>query len=63
MLSVWFLLHGRQFHARLSLRASAGDSTGILTVRGTPGQLFEIDGGIQIPIQHQPTLLAAKGPV
>ena len=63
MLSVWFLLLRRQFHTRLSLRASAGGSTGVLTVRGTPGQLFEIDGGIQIPVQHQTTLLTVKGPV
>ena len=62
-LGVRFLLHGHQFHARLSLRASAGGSTGVLTVRGTPGQLFEIDRGIQISIQHQPTLFTVKGPI
>jgi hypothetical protein len=60
---VWFLLHGRQFHARLSLRARADGSTGVLTVRGTPGQLREIDGGIQISIEDQTALLAVNGPV
>ena len=63
MLSVRFLLHGRQFHARRMLRASADSSTGVLTVRGTPGQLQQIDRGIQIPIPHQPTLLAVKDPI
>jgi hypothetical protein len=35
---IWFLLHRGQFHARLPLRASAPLSTGVLCVRGTPGQ-------------------------
>src|SRR5215470_13046216 len=61
MLGVWFLLHRRRFHARPRPCASAGDSTGLLTVRGTPGQLFEIHGRIQVPIEHQTTLLAVKG--
>src|SRR5215469_9692443 len=50
-LSVWFLLLRRQFHTGPSPRARAGSSTGVLTVRGTPGQFLEIEGGIQIPIQ------------
>jgi predicted dienelactone hydrolase len=61
MLSVWFLLHGRRFHARPRPCASASDSTGVLTVRGTPGQLLEIDGRVQIPVQHQLTLLTVEG--
>ncbi len=58
MFGVRFLLHGRQFHTRLAPRASADSSTGVVTVRGTPGQLQQIDRGIQIPISHQTTLLA-----
>ena len=63
MFGVRFLLHRRQFHARPRPRASADSSTGVVTVRGTPGQLHQIDGGIQIPIQHQPTLLAVIDPI
>ena len=63
MLGVRFLLHRRQFHARPRPRASADSSTGVLTVRGTPGQLHQIDRRIQIPIPHQPTLLAMKDPI
>src|SRR5260221_9096702 len=35
---VWFLLHRGQFHASPTTGASAPRSTGVLTVRGTPGQ-------------------------
>ena len=42
------------FTRGLRPRASAGGSTGVLTVRGTPGQLHQIDRGIQIPIQTRP---------
>ena len=34
-----------------------------MTVRGTPGQLQQIDRRIQIPIQHQPTLFTVKDPI
>jgi hypothetical protein len=60
---VWFLLLRHQLHTGLALRARAGNSTGVLTVRGTPGQLLEIDGGVQISIQHQTALLTMKGPI
>ena len=63
MFGVRFLLLRRQFHATPRPRASADSSTGVVTVRGTPGQLHQIDRGIQIPIQHQPTLLAVKDPI
>src|SRR5215469_17462267 len=62
-LGVEFLLLRRQFHTRLATRASAGGSTGVVTVRGTPGQLLEIDRGIQIPVQQQPTRLTVKRPI
>src|SRR6266849_10422437 len=35
---VWFLLHREQFHLSRTAQASAPLSTGVLTVRGTPGQ-------------------------
>jgi hypothetical protein len=62
-LSVWFLLLRRQLHTRLAPRASAGRSTGVLTVRGTPGQFGEIESSIQIPISHQTTPLTVEGPI
>ena len=53
----------RWLHTTLARRARASGSIGVVTLRGTPGQLFQIDGGIQIPIQHQTTLLAVERPV
>src|SRR5690349_16925005 len=62
---VWFLLHRGQFHLSRTTQASAPLSTGVLTVRGTPGQLLEILRCIQIAVHDLPAcrVLTAKGAV
>jgi hypothetical protein len=59
---VWFLLHRGQFHRSPTTPASAPHSTGVFTLRGTPGELAQIDGGVQIAVQDLAAIcmLAAK---
>jgi hypothetical protein len=40
---IWFLLHWGWFHVSRQTHASAVLSTGVLAVRGTPGQLYARD--------------------
>src|SRR5215467_13562505 len=53
IIRVWFLLHRGQFHLDPAAQASASLSTGILTVRGTPGQLAQVDRCVQVTIQDE----------
>src|SRR5262249_47176712 len=52
---IWFLLQRGQLHLSRQTQASAGLSTGVLPVRGTPGEVRSIHLRIQVTVHDQAT--------
>src|SRR5215831_12715424 len=49
---IWFLLPHGPFHRSGLAQASAARSTGVWPLRGTPGERGEIDGRVQVTVEH-----------
>src|SRR5260370_41011097 len=61
----WFLLRRGQFHRHRVAPVRADLSTGVLTLRATPGEFASIDGRVQVTGHNQAAagILTAEDPI